>query len=831
MSNDKILTALRAVFEKHRIVFWNDTKRELRAEYEALTLDGVEKIELNNNEYGVKYRVLREAPEQQFLLYREGPTPADIDNWLLDVALAHGEFRTDQTAIWLSELELGYEFSNITEQHSEFFAATSRRQALKKLLTNEDTHNQIRLKMLAVCVGSSPSLDAVLERLLSDAAEKDTSAFKLLERSHLTAFFWEQMERTFNYCSQTPSIEDFAITLFKSCYAMALNEAYELSNHALVFLSRWKDSRQHAAGFEYWSDECAQVLAIEEDLVHRDFRLLVQVDYFELIDRKIISELVRLVMQNTVPAEEVSDWVRERRQCHWYANFEHLYEAIDYGAEFVQLLSKANLSIQSFVQAVEVYSSTWFKLDQLYRKCIHHALASGQASLMSGFTEQIENLYTNNYLLKLGDAVQPHIAKLDKWNAYPIALQKDFCATWVQPYVRRGHRVCVIISDALRYEIGEEMLRVVRQEDRYNADIKPMLAMLPSYTQLGMAALLPHETLTLEENGYVTLDGQSTRGLDARNAILQAAFAGRGGALKAEQFMSMDRQQSREFLKNNDVIYLYHDRIDHTGDALASEGRAFQAAEDTLDDLLRLVKKLTAANANNILITADHGFIYQNKTLDESDFLGDTISKTGETSRSRRYRLGRGLEDYPGLQSFTTEQLGLAGDIEVQVPKSINRMRVSGSGSRFVHGGASLQEVVIPVLHINKGRQSDVSAVEVEIIRGGSSVITSGQHAVSLYQVAPVTDKVQPRHLRIGLYTQTGQLISDVHEITFDMESDNPRDREVNVRLVLSHEADNANNQEVVLKLEEKHGNTTHYVEYASQRYTLRRSFTTDFDF
>ena len=61
--------------------------------------------------------------------------------------------------------------------------------------------------------------------------------------------------------------------------------------------------------------------------------------------------------------------------------------------------------------------------------------------------------------------------------------------------------------------------------------------------------------------------------------------------------------------------------------------------------------------------------------------------------------------------------MGLDGDIEILIPKSINRLRLKGSGSRFVHGGASLQEVVIPVLRINKKRQSDIDAVEVEILR------------------------------------------------------------------------------------------------------------------
>jgi len=65
-----------------------------------MELAGAEKIELQSNEFGVKYRLLREAPEQKYLLYREGPPPADLDNWLLDVELAdaEGEFRTDQVA-------------------------------------------------------------------------------------------------------------------------------------------------------------------------------------------------------------------------------------------------------------------------------------------------------------------------------------------------------------------------------------------------------------------------------------------------------------------------------------------------------------------------------------------------------------------------------------------------------------------------------------------------------------------------------------------------------------------------------------------------------------
>lgn len=124
---NRITLALSKLFERHRIVFWYDTKKELRSDFETLSLPGVEKLELTNNEYRVKYRLLREEPEKKFLLYREGPQPADLDNWLLDVQLAHGEFRTDQVALWLSELELGLEFSDIVQSHAEFFKRSGAR--------------------------------------------------------------------------------------------------------------------------------------------------------------------------------------------------------------------------------------------------------------------------------------------------------------------------------------------------------------------------------------------------------------------------------------------------------------------------------------------------------------------------------------------------------------------------------------------------------------------------------------------------------------------------------------------------------------------------------
>ena len=835
---DRIAQALTKLFERHRIIFWYDAKQELRDEFESLELSGVEKLELLNNEYGIKYRLLREQPEQKFLLYREGPQPADLDNWLLDVQLAHDEFRTDQAAIWLAELELGLEFTDVVQAHAEFFQAIKRRDAFKKLLNNDDTAGQIRLKMLAVCAGSEARLDAVVENLLQELADNRDEKIKLISRCGLDNFLWQQMNRCYGYMSDKPSIRDFAIDLFKYCYAMMMGgedqtSQGKLTGDALVFLKLWKDSRQFEAGFEILSAECAEVIGVEQDLAKRDFRELIELDYFRLIDQKIISELVRSVADRTVSSGEVSMWVRQRRKGHWHHEFQNLYEAIDYAAQFIHTLGEADFSMNSLVEGVQHYSRFWFQLDQLYRKFTYHVRMSGQASLMSSLTDQVENLYSNSYLLKLGDRFQTFVDAASKWEALPIRKQNEFFEHWVQPFLRKANKVCVIISDAMRYEIGEELLSLVRQEDRYSAELEPALSMLPSYTQLGMAALLPNKTLEIADNetGTVLVDGQSSQGTVNRVKILDQAISQRTTACKAEELMAMKSDDCRALVRDHDVIYIYHNRIDATGDKRESEERVFEAVEETLQDMIRLIKKLTAANASNLLVTSDHGFLYQNRAIDESDFSGDEVKGEQILYRDRRFVLGKGLVESPALHKFTSEQLGLSGKSEVQIPKSINRLRLKGSGSRFVHGGASLQEVVIPVLKINKKRQSDIAVVEVDIIRGASSVITSGQLAVTMYQAGAVTDKVQPRMLRAGIYTEAGDLISDSHELTFDIVSDNPREREFQVRFVLTRKADEVNGQEVIMRLDERHAGTSHFKEYKSLRYMMRRSFTSDFDF
>jgi hypothetical protein len=97
------------------------------------------------------------------------------------------------------------------------------------------------------------------------------------------------------------------------------------------------------------------------------------------------------------------------------------------------------------------------------------------------------------------------------------------------------------------------------------APLTPLLSVLPSYTQLGMAALLPQQTLEISADGRTVLvDGKSSVGTENRKKILDAALPGRATAIRADALLGMSRDESRALVRDHDVVYVYHNRIDAT---------------------------------------------------------------------------------------------------------------------------------------------------------------------------------------------------------------------------------------------------------------------------
>ncbi len=827
------LDTLQKLFMRHRLVFWYDDKGALREEYEALSLEGVTKLEIVNNEFALKYHILREEPDRKFLLYQASPQPPDDENWLLDLLLSSGEFRTDRTAILLSELDMDISFQHVIKKHAAFFDSKARIQQLKKLSSKSDSSRDLQTKLLAVCCGNdSGRLDESLMALLAEGIEGGEDRFNLVARCNLTEHLWEEIKIRYGYVSGNPSLFDFAFEVFQFSFERSIglfDEEKKLSTQASLFLKQWKDSKTYNDSFVAYSKKLGDELNIPSKLQALDFKAVIDCDLFESIDTYCIIALLEQVKGRTASHEEISQWIRSRRGLQWYEKYQYHYEALEAASALFTLLGEVNLSIQSLSDGIHRYSTSWYQVDARYREFITQVGKTGPVSLFSELITDVENHYTNNFLVPLNDSWYLAIERGAEWGASNAVVQNRFYERYVKPLVDKDIKVCVIISDGLRYEVGEELSSRIEGLDRHSATVEPMLTMLPSYTQLGMAALLPSKELTFAENGIVLADGKSTVGRENREKVLKSALDGKAVAFDAETINNTKVDDLKTIVRDNKVIYVYHDVIDKIGDARDSEERVFGACETALDEISKLVRKFTSSNALNVIVTSDHGFIYQNRPVEESSFVALAVSKEGAINSNRRFLVGKDLADNPSLLSFTAPQIGLTGDFDIQVARGVSRMLEKGSGSRYVHGGASLQEVVVPVVKINKGRTTDVSNVEVDVIVGENRRITSGQLGVTFYQAKPVSDKVKPVKVKAGIYTLKDKLISESHELMFDFESENPREREEVVSFRMHNSPEAMTNQQVELRLEIPIENTNKWKVYKKYSYALQRMMVTDF--
>lgn len=829
--SQNIKQALIKRFHIHRVIFWYDEKKDFFNQFTELDIDDVEKIHVQQNEFAIKHILVKQQPTDKFLLYFSEKKPANEENWLLDLELTHHLFHTDQEAMFLQEIGLEYHYKELVAEHIKFFEAKDRRSRLKELLGAGDEHEDIRSKMLAVLFNTDyVSINTFLHAHSAAFVDGNEKFDKDLDRFALKSYYWGKVKYAFNYVAEEPSIYDFLLEVFN--YSFSLGHSTDLKKEARLFVSLWKDTIQYREAFGAVSNKIAQDIDVESKLQQAQIEDIIKDDLFRLSDKKIIHDLVNLISEESIAYDKVVQFKKQRENKYWFVSSEALYNGLEYGAETLHLIRKFNgVTYKNFSEGTENYASELYEVDQAYRKFVWSFRKAKQNRILSSLAEKIEKVYANDWLLKYNNNWQKVVDNLSVWPTKEPYSQQRFFEQHVKPFTTKKQRLFVIISDALRYENGAELSRRLQSENRYESTIEHMVSSLPCYTQLGMASLLPHKSISLKaKTDTIVIDGMSSSGTKGRAKILASNSGVRATAIKADDFMNMNaNKEGRAFVKEYDLIYIYHNRIDKTGDDKATEERVFDAVEQEFDFLLDMMKKIANMNGNNMMITSDHGYIYQHSDLDESDFVTSRHSGT-IWKENRRFVIGEDLKGDDTTKAFKGSELQIDSDVDVLIPKSVNRLRISGAGSRFVHGGATMQEIVIPLLKVSKKRQDTTSQVDIDIIKS-TDRITTNILAVSFIQSNLVTEQVLPRTIRTAIYAEDSERLSDLFTYNFDIEAGSERQREVKHRFQLMSKASGKyKNQRVKLVLEEPVEGTTKWKEYQSFFYTLNISFTNDFD-
>ena len=187
----------------------------------------------------------------------------------------------------------------------------------------------------------------------------------------------------------------------------------------------------------------------------------------------------------------------------------------------------------------------------------------------------------------------------------------------------------------MRYEVGCTLFEKLNADEKCTVKIDMMQSVLPSYTRLGMAALLPHRSLEMTDGFEVLVDGKSCDDTLHREPILKE-YNRNSRCVQYDDIKGMSVAQLRAVFANQEVVYVYHNQIDARGDKLNTENEVFTACEEAIDEIFSIIKRLTtSANTIHFIVTADHGFIYKRDRIAESDKIAGIAVKP--ISKAKRY--------------------------------------------------------------------------------------------------------------------------------------------------------------------------------------------------
>lgn len=792
-------------FYDRRIIFWNDEEKEFIDEINELELSNAKVLVLNeSNNFIVKKTLSNDDLTSNFLVYNPFDTNMEED-WLLDIKLFSEEFRADQLSMWMQEMHIEPlpAIRNKIKIYRGFLNAASRRKLVSQFGEEIDTPSKLHLAILAsICKVRTMNPKDIIKAVIADGSDL-TNELKLSMLSYNASdTFWSLANKATGYASENVSnIDEMNIHIVLSALTKTMQEKH------LAGLEKRYNSFHNGFCYELiyeWlhsdkKDELVDVLRYVEKELHlvdrfnkNEINDLVDTEILPCIDEVILNKLMERIINHTINADEIIATIEKRRTMVWYKENEHYYTALMQVANMQKFHDKyiTGFHHTSGKDIWEAYTNDYYLMDTYYRQ-FHIAFAKSLTDSnqilddhFRSVADEVEALYKNWYLDGLAENFT-NVTETDLQNSGQIVginPQSSFYQSVVSSY---DNKVFVIISDALRYEVATSISEELRITTKSDVEIESQQSIFPSITKFGMAALLPHRKLSLVKKGdslSVLADGNSTEMAD-RDSVLKNRNP-KSAAIKYKDFILMKKDEQREFIKGQEVIYIYHDTIDGMGHH--DEMNVFTACETAQAEIVSLVKIITGnLNGINVVITSDHGFLYNYQSLVASDKMERSSFKKDIIEQGRRYV----LIDNEANPEFLMQVKGFYNEGGYKAFAPRENICIKGSGKQnFVHGGASLQELVVPIIKYKflrsgyKGYEKnkdkyDSKPVTISLLSAGRK-ISNMIFNLSFYQKEAVKDNYVPCTYNVFLTDSNGNIISDIQKIVADRSSTNNIDRE-----------------------------------------------------
>lgn len=839
---------------KRRIIFWQDPDGEFSDLVDELCIDGVKILKLTGkNNFAAKHILSETDTDSNYLVYNPISYSDIRDNWLLDIELYSEEFRADLLSIRMQSLGVSDtpQMRKAMKSYSKFFENKERVAKLTAFKSNYTNVGQLHIDILAALSGtSSNTASGVIRAILMAGLDIESNeAITNIKKFGNESVLWEMIDRYTGYVHDPDRVSliglashilitTLSMTMKSSCLnglEKLISEPHQQRCYDLI--NEWMHSEDDDELYEIARD-----VENHHHLVKRfdglDVQDLLNSECFPCINECILRRYMTEISENIIKADDMVAAVEKRRTLKWYKRVRYYYDGLLQVAQMQQFY-QANIGgfhIADYTKLWKEYTGNYCKMDHFYRQ-FHAAFGKSLKEsstvledLYKNVADYVEKLYKNWYLATLGNQwttlVRDELSQSSR--LLGITNQEDFYRSYVKPIVSNGSRAFVIISDALRYEVAVELTSKLLRETKGAAKISSMQSVFPSVTKFGMAALLPHRELQLTEDIKVLCDGEPTEGTAGRQKILTAVHEG-NVAIAYKTLLGMKTAERRELVSNAQVVYIYHNAIDAVGDKAATEDQVFEACDQAVTELKNLVRLVANdMNGTNILITADHGFLYSYKPLDESDKAEKSFVSGHIIELDRRYVIADG--DCTADHMLKIPMTHCGSDLVGFTPLDNIRMKKQGGGMNYVHGGISLQESVVPVIEYKNLRTSskkfvDVKKAELQLI-SQSRKVSNSIFSLDFYQKEAVSGKITAATYEIYMADASGKAVSDKKTVIADKTSTNGSDRVFRTRFTLKSMDFKKTDTYYLTVVEKGTTNITDRVEF-----TIDIAFVNDFDF
>jgi len=465
-------------------------------------------------------------------------------------------------------------------------------------------------------------------------------------------------------------------------------------------------------------------------------------------------------------ASVAGQWAEQRRGTFWVRRAPELllqWSLIEVAADLLAecatistALRKRKWVLDDLIAAYTTHASPWMRVDTLARHLeSRYARFDFQLDDDSPDWEPVMAKCRSAYLGGLDQMAMAYTSALEaaEFQSAQAPDQGQIFRDEVKLLLSAEKKTAYLLVDALRFEMAAELVEGMK--DDFAIDLRSALGQLPGITPVGMALLMPgaEDGLELEKHAgglQVSLGGERITERAARMAWLKEKVGNEPLVLKLGEIVRLTPKKKKT-LTEATFIVVTSQEIDRLGEVESEDDEARIYMDDVLEKLRRGIRNLAATGVTDIIISADHGFIFA-EGFEEGLKMDPPGGETVELHP--RCWIGQGGTTGEGYFRVSASSLELGGPLECAFPRGLGTFKVRGGAGAYFHGGASLQEQVLPVLHlVRKAADRGKGAVAKIVIGFPKKQITNRFFSVTLSLESEEMFEPEPTLIRAELKT------------------------------------------------------------------------------